>query len=354
MYAILIPAYQPDRTLVELTTRLARQLAGQLAAARNAVGLAGIVIVNDGSNPSGTKHVFDACAAIEGVHVIAHDVNGGKGAALKTGIAEIVRRFPEAGTIVTADADGQHAVDDILAVAREAEAQRAPVIGARQFGVGVPLRSRVGNIASRILFRLFSGVAVSDTQSGLRAYAASDAEALLGIREDGYEFEFQALFMLARQWGKRLREVPIETIYEPGNPTSHFNPLIDSIKIYAVLLRYVSISALSSLIDFLVFSLLAAFHVGTLTALVISRLVSAPLYFFGMRNVVFKSDRNPFTQAMMVAGLMAFHIVFLWRFIDWLHGGLGAPRSLAMALGVSAFFIFNFLVQRLVIFRPKP
>src|SRR5690606_31290079 len=98
---IVIPAYQPNETLSKLVAQL-----------RAATGR-GIVVVNDGSRAE-LAPVFDACKAVDGVVVLTHEANRGKGAALKTGLRWLQDRHPEAAGAVTADADGQHEVEDIL------------------------------------------------------------------------------------------------------------------------------------------------------------------------------------------------------------------------------------------------
>lgn len=344
MYAILIPAYQPDATL----TALAVQLQSLTQDDRS---FSQIVIVDDGSTTETAHKVFDHLRTMESVTVLAHAANMGKGAALKTGLSWIASALYHVDLVITADADGQHAPEDILRVAAEAINNRAPVIGARRFGLGVPLRSRFGNLVTRAIFRLFSGVGVSDTQSGLRAYVRCDFDALIAISDTGYEFEFQALFLIARKWKGRLREIIIQTIYEPGNPTSHFNPIADSLKIYAVLLRHMSVSAMTTFADFVIFSLLSVFPVATLPALVISRLIVTPYYFLAMRAYVFKSDENATLQAVATLALIVLNVIFLWAFIDALHALAEMPRSIAMALGIMTFYALNFFIQKYLIFR---
>ena len=77
---------------------------------------------------------------------------------------------------------------------------------------------------------------------------------LLRLEANGYDFELDMLIAV-RQQAIRIAEVPIRTIYEPGNRTSHFNPLLDSMKIYFVLLRFSSVSLMTAALDTLVFYL---------------------------------------------------------------------------------------------------
>ncbi len=113
----------------------------------------------------------------------------------------------------------------------------ALVLGSRAFSGEVPLRSRIGNTATRGIVHMLLGRRISDTQTGLRGIPASLLPHLLRIEARGYEFELEML-IAAHRLAIPLIEEPIRTIYEAGNPSSHFNPVVDSMKIYFVLLRF--------------------------------------------------------------------------------------------------------------------
>src|SRR5690606_19463672 len=126
-----------------------------------------IVIVNDGSG-GGYAEIFDRCRRVPGVEVIEHPTHRGKGAALRTGFQHLLRAAHSVDGIVTADADGQHLSADIVRVAeRLRRATESLVLGTRQFATA-PLKSRLGNETTRVLFRLLHGEDLKDTQTGLR------------------------------------------------------------------------------------------------------------------------------------------------------------------------------------------
>src|SRR5579872_765680 len=119
---VLIPAYQPSAELAPLVRQLV------------SLGVERIVLVNDGSSVE-CESIFDEARKLSQVKVLRHAVNLGKGSALKTGINFILCEYPEAETVVTADADGQHAPADILRVMEEAgKSPGKLVMGARRFG----------------------------------------------------------------------------------------------------------------------------------------------------------------------------------------------------------------------------
>jgi glycosyltransferase involved in cell wall biosynthesis len=196
-----------------------------------------IVVVDDGSE-NAHQEVFEAIASLPGVVVVRRDVNRGQGAALKSGIAHAIEHNRDLLGVVTADADGQHAPRDIVRVA-EAFTKRpdAVILGVRTFGANVPFRSRVGNIATQHLVAWLTPLKVTDTQTGLRGWPRRSCERNLRSPANGFEFNLATL-LDASAAGEPIVEIPIETIYEPRNPSSHFRPLRDSMRIYRVLARY--------------------------------------------------------------------------------------------------------------------
>jgi hypothetical protein len=228
---LLIPAYEPPRLLTEL-------LWSALATGR----FSAAIVIDDGSSPA-CASIFEACARVATTVVLRQPRRSGKGAALKAGLAEVRARFPDAVGVVTADADGQHLPQDIRSVAAalaEGSGERGEqddlILGARRFDGDVPLRSRLGNALTRRVMRFVTGRRLTDTQTGLRGIPREMIPELLGLASNGYEFELDML--LCCRGGRGLREVPIQTVYAAGNRTSHFDPIVDSMRIYWVLLRF--------------------------------------------------------------------------------------------------------------------
>ena len=342
-FVVLIPAYEPGAVLLEVVDAV-------MELAQSTPGFAGVIVVNDGSKREEALGVFEHLRLKPGVKLVTHSMNRGKGGALKTGFDIVYREMPDVDFVVTADADGQHTPVDIFRVATQACETGLPNIGYRTFTNEVPLRSRVGNILTATLFSLTTGNNIKDTQSGLRTYRRADLPTLCKVAADRYEFEFHCLFHLARTPGVKFDQIPIETVYEPGNPTSHFNPLLDSARIYAVFFRYMSVSAISGSLDFLLFSLFATLGAPTIVGLVSARVITAPIYILGMRNFAFRSRGNLLIQALGTISLMVCNILFLWRFIDLTEVYLGLSPPIAMLAGLLVFYLGNFLVQRFLIY----
>lgn len=217
----ILPAYEPDQRLVGLVERLKDQFRG-------------VLVVNDGSRSA--DDVFSTLPRANNVHLIVHETNRGKGAALKTAFSEAMARFPDADGVVTVDADGQHLVEDVLRVADTLLANPDKLaLGVRTFRSGIPFRSRFGNLWTIAEFRLLTGRTVHDTQSGLRGIPLSWLPALVKIPGDHYDYELRMLVAAVRTLGG-LVELPIATVYEPGNASSHFRPLADTLSTQIALL----------------------------------------------------------------------------------------------------------------------
>lgn len=224
--AVVIPAFRPPAVFLDVVRDIA---------ALDGEGVIDSVLVVDDGSEAVYGEAFAAIARCPRVTVVRRDVNGGQGAALKTGMAHALRAIPDLLGVVTADADGQHAPRDVVKIAGAfAKRPEVLVLGVRTFGSSVPLRSRIGNMFTVWLVGLLAGLTVADTQTGLRGWPRRCCERNLRNPATGFEFNLATLLAAAAA-GDTIVEVPIQTIYEPGNPSSHFRPLHDSLRIYRVL-----------------------------------------------------------------------------------------------------------------------
>jgi glycosyltransferase involved in cell wall biosynthesis len=339
---LLIPAYKPSPDLPELLGRIRRADAGK------SIGAA--LIVDDGSGPEFAA-IFDALRALPGVTVIDHAINLGKGAALKTGFNHALLAWPDAAGVVTADADGQHAPEDIVRVAAALlESPPSLILGVRQFH-DIPMRSLVGNRISRLVFRIFAGFPLSDTQTGLRGWPRASCIEALKIQLNGYDFELESL--MKKDPGLRLREVPIKTIYIDGNKSSHFNPLRDSMRISFVFLRYCGSSALGASVDYLIFML--ALHWGATIgwSQFSARVAAVAVAFVLARNLVFRSGVSWVGSLLKYLLLVATMGVVSYSMIRFLVERFGMGIIVAKALSEGALFLSNFAIQRQFIFSRR-
>ena len=215
MDVVLIPAYEPDAQLVPLTQRL------------KDAGFT-VVVVDDGSGPD-YEDIF--AATKDNACVVTHPQNRGKGAALKTGMAYIRDNLPEAENFITCDADGQHRVEDVIRVQEQLHSGNTFVLTMRKLRKDIPLRSRVGNSMSRVVYALLTKRYLSDNQSGLRGFACSHIDWLVQVEKDNYDYEMNMLYYATKK-GIPISTILIEAIYIDNNASSHFQPVKDTVRIY--------------------------------------------------------------------------------------------------------------------------
>ena len=271
------------------------------------------MVVDDGSSEK-YQPIFNEMDEMEGCTVLHHEVNKGKGVALKTGYAYIQKNLPDAVGVITADADGQHTVEDCWRLAEAlCDGKDELYLGSRDFNLDhVPPKSRYGNKITSAVFRLLYGRWLPDTQTGLRAFPASRLTFMQKVEGNRFEYEMNVLIACARD-GMPMKPITIQTIYENENAGTHFHPIRDSYRIYKVILgsfiKFMGASIASFLIDNGVFALcenLLFAGMGTgqeFLSTVVARLVSAPCNFLMNKNFVFKakSSRKAFLRYCVLA-----------------------------------------------------
>ena len=336
--AVLIPAYRPSDSLVDVVRSLAEK------------SFPHIVVVDDGSGAE-FHDTFARVAEFPGVELLRHATNMGKGAALKTGLNHVLCTLPDVAGVVTADADGQHHPNDIERVGESLLAHSdSLVLGCRTFRGEVPLRSRIGNVATSAIMHALMGRKISDTQTGLRGIPTALALRILRLEANGYEFELEML-IAAHKWGVGLVEEPIRTIYQPGNPSSHFNPIVDSMKIYFILLRFGSVSLFTALLDNLIFILALRQGGSVLLSQILGRTVGLAFNYTMVRSSVFYSHQRhksvlpKYLLLALVSGTASYGGIRL------LSAKLGINPVPAKLMVESLLFLVNFAVQRLFIFK---
>lgn len=339
---VLIPAYEPDERLIGLLAELQK------------TGLAAVVI-DDGSGPA-YRDLF--LRAGKYASVLSYEANRGKGGALKYGFGYLREQYPEGCVVVTADADGQHKAADICRVCRAAEEHPgALVLGCRGFTAGTPLHNKMGNKITCFVFRLVTGKKISDTQTGLRAFSSGLIPYLASVPGDRYEYEMNVLMDCAEK-STAILEVPIETVYIGGNSTSHFNPFVDSWRVYRQIVRYAAVAFSSFLLDYALFVafLWALGGLGTEKAAAVSnilaRAASAAYNYILNKRLVFRMEGH---AARTAAEYVALTILVL---------GLNTLLlELLMLLGMNGYWakivagilctFVSFFGQQLVVFRKK-
>lgn len=340
---IVIPALEPGPELVELVSALRAEGAE-------------VLVVDDGSGLEWSD-TFDRCV-LAGARVHYESLNRGKGAALRRAFRLVHDRFPGYG-VVTADADGQHTVEDVRRVQDaladgQAAGTDALVLGVRDFSLPeVPARSRLGNAVSSAVLVLATGVRLGDTQTGLRGIPASRLEWARTVPGNRYEYEFAMLRQAARD-GLELRQVPISTVYVDENVTSHFRPVRDSLRVLGPVVAF-SLSGLASFaVDTALYLALHAAGLPLWCALVLARGVSGSANFVLNRRLVFRrGDFAPLGRSAGRYGLLAAAVLAGGVILVDGSVALGASPLWAKLGADAALFGLSFAVQRLVVFRAR-
>ncbi len=288
--SVVLPSLDPDE-------KLGRVIEGLLAH-----GFTDIILVNDGSKPENLHYFTDAAAAHPQIHLLHHPVNRGKGAALKTAFTWFLENRPEALGVVTVDGDDQHHPADTRACCEKMLETNHLVLGCRDFSLPqVPKRSKAGNTITCNVFRIFVGLTISDTQTGLRALPVDVLKTMVQVKGDRFEYETNMLLAL-KEFDIPWEEVKIRTVYIEENKSSHFRTVRDSWRIYKLILahffRYAGSSIVSAVVDVVLFKLLSSLlapcggfllHFGATYG---ARAVSSILNFCMNRKLVFRAKGN--------------------------------------------------------------
>lgn len=214
---VLIPTYNPKDKIKNVIEILEKN------------NFKDIIIVNDGSN---NEHLEN----LKGIKypIINHEVNLGKGAALKTGFNYILNNIKDFDGVLTIDDDMQHDIESVKHLIKEFNGET--IIGVRNFDVkGIPMHRKFGNKFSAYVFKKLYKFDVKDTQTGLRIYSKSCIKHIINLESTGFEYELEALIYMVKK-KEKMKIVPINTIYNKEPNTSRYKPIKDSLRVYKIML----------------------------------------------------------------------------------------------------------------------
>lgn len=346
---IVLPSLNPDEKLNMVVDNLLQE------------GFTDIVIVNDGSDRAHLEP-FQLADKHPEVTVLTHEINRGKGRAMKTAFSYILENRPDTAGVVTVDGDNQHTGKDISACARMLlEKKDHIILGCRDFNdPDVPAKSRFGNRLTRSIFRFLCGIKVSDTQTGLRAIPYAFLPLMCQVPGERYEYETEMFFAIKKQ-KINITEVKIQTVYIEDNASSHFHPIRDSFRIYRIIFKFVLSSAASFAIDYGLFTLLL-FLLGNnvsrtirlFVATFAARVLSSLFNFTMNKKAVFQSDA-PVKKSIVKYYILCICQTALSYGILYLLSALFQANSVleaALKLGVDiVLFLISFQIQQRWVFK---
>ena len=350
--SVLLPSYNPTEKILDVIKGVVEQ------------GFSDVIVIDDGS---GEEHlpIFDCASEIEGCTVLRHEVNKGKGAALKTGMEYFMKNRRGSPGIVTTDDDGQHLPADIRRCADDMLKSGMLTLGIRRLkDSGAPFKSRFGNGLTKMVFKHGIGLDISDTQTGLRAIPEEHIESFINVPGSRFEYETNML-IAAKEQGIAISETPITAVYDNQNKNTRFRAVKDSLAIYFQFFKYAASALLSACIDILSFFTLFTLLVGAFPqnqwiaitlGTFLARAISSVFNFLFNKNIVFGRKNG-------AARMMVFKYYALCAFSMFLSSQLVALISMAPFIAGAVFitlsklvvdstlFIMNYIVQKRWVFK---
>ena len=342
---IVIPSLEPDEKLVQLAGDLKRE------------GFTHILIVDDGSGPA-YEQIFHRAAEAGSCRLLRQCVNQGKGRALKTAFNDFLQHPDGLKGVVTVDSDGQHRPEDIRKCCEALLAHpECLILGSRDFDSdGVPLKSSFGNKLTRQVFGFLSGIHIKDTQTGLIGFSPELVRRFLSTNGERFEYEMNML-MDCKEYGIPILEVPIQTVYLEANASTHFHPIRDSIRIYAIFGKFLFSSLSSSLIDIVMFTVFVAllkmvkFPHYILAATVGARVLSSIYNFLMNKGVVFRCEGKTGITFVKYYTLCVVQMLASAGLVALFFRLLGGNETIVKMVVDTLLFLVSFRIQKEWVFK---
>ncbi|ULA62750.1 MAG: Glycosyl transferase family 2 [Nitrospira sp.] len=213
-YWVVIPAYNEAPTVRDVALRARRQ-------GRH------VVVVDDGSTDGTAEAVADLDVAL-----LKNEKNLGKAGSLCRGF-ELALAGGAAG-VITLDADGQHAPEEIPLLIERARAEPgALLIGARRRDQRkLSVWRYAANRIADFWIGWAAGAPIEDSQSGFRLYPATLLRAIDVPHERARSFVFESEILIeAARRAMAIRAVSITVASRSGPRLSHFRPVLDIVRI---------------------------------------------------------------------------------------------------------------------------
>ena len=356
--SVVLPSLDPDEKLITVVDGLLEY------------GFSHIILVNDGSKQENLHYFTDLAAQHPEITLLHHEVNKGKGAALKNAFRWFLENRPDGYGVVTVDGDNQHHPEDTRTCCEHMLKTGHAVLGCRDFNQeDVPARSSFGNKTTSMIFKIFVGMTISDTQTGLRALPRKILEELVDVYGDRFEYETNMLLAFKTK-GIAFDEVKIRTVYIEENKSSHFRVIHDSWRIYKLILAHFFRYTLSSIACFVVDSgmvflltkVLGSFLTDPLLSgisTVGARVVSSLINFFMNKKLVFQAKVSTAKAMVRYYALAIPQLAVQWLLNQGLYTLLGITeqqagmRTLIHILVMCVLFIVSFTIQQRWVFAPE-
>ena len=356
--SVVLPSLDPDEKLIAVVDGLLEY------------GFSDIILVNDGSKQENLHYFTDLAAQHPEIHLLHHEVNKGKGAALKNAFNWFLENRPDAYGVVTVDGDNQHHPADTRACCEHMMETGHVVLGCRDFDQeDVPARSSFGNKTTSAIFKIFVGMTISDTQTGLRAIPKDVLKVLVDVYGDRFEYETNMLLAFKTN-AIEFDEVKIRTVYIEENKSSHFRVIHDSWRIYKLILahffRYTVSSLVSAVVDTGAYALLTAILKNLLQGFALTaaagvgaRVISSLLNFYMNKKLVFQTNVSTGKAMLRYYALalpqMAAQVLLTQGIYALLHISDSASglRTLIYTVVMTVLYFLSYMIQQRWVFAPQ-
>ena len=341
--SVIIPSLDPNEHLCQVVECIISQ------------GFTDIILIEDGSKEENKKFFPQN----QHVHLIVHEHNKGKGAAIKTGLKYVLENRPDSVGIVTCDGDGQHLAKDVVAVCKKMLDENKFTLGTRDFSMpDVPPKSRIGNRLSTAVLALCCGKVIHDTQTGLRAIPKHLYMPMLEIEGDRFEYETNVLLALRSMKAEHC-EVKIDTVYLNENKGTHFHPFKDTVRILSRILKYGASSSAAFITDIILFRIFNAFAgFGVIISTILARIASSIVNFILNKKIVFHSG-EPIPKSLLKYYTLAIPVMLISAFgVKGLTSILNLDNTsiwitVLKIIVDTLLFIANYNIQKKWIFKSK-
>ena len=351
--ALIIPSYNPDDRLYA-TVKALTELEAET-----------IVVVDDGSSAV-YDGLFSQMAAIEGVVLLRHEENRGKGAALKTAMRYCFDAVAGLRGVITVDGDGHHRPEDVVSCAQKLQASGQVVLGQRgRKDRTLSLRGRFGNRLTSMAISFVCDFSIPDPLTGLRGIPVRYIPTFLETQGDAYDFETNMILDLKR-YDIPFRTFSIVGEYYADGSKSHYRPVRDTVKIVAELLRffgqqfkYLGSSLFCYAAEYVLFRLLLGYLpvIGVTLSNYICRVLSGTANFLINKNIVFGVKRNPlrtilkYIVVVLLVMLIATELIVLINMI--FHTEENTAAKFVKIPVDTLMFFFSYYLQKKWVFHEK-
>ena len=246
--------------------------------------------------------------------------------------------------------------EDILKVAERLKFQvednkSVLVLGTRNFDKpDVPFKSKFGNNLTSRVFKLLYGKNSRDTQTGLRGISNYLVNNLIDLNGERFEYEINMLAYAASH-NALIVEEEIQTVYINSNRETHFRPIIDSLKIYFVFIKYLLASIVTAITDYIIFVIIFALSQQLALSTVIARFGGAGVSFLLQKDFVFASNQKILPALIKFVSLVIFSGCVSYSAVRIMQNYFSASVYILKPLSELLLYFANYFIQKSFIFK---